>query len=410
MKNYLPGYYLRSLRNRPLVEIDAEEISSTIQVHQYEVLKTRKRKNLKAFEEMSKSNRMVNYLENKKVRPIEVPLVQEFIRNAIDEEQCVPETTEHEEFSLTQTLNSIPELSSSPNFGQEPSFHDKDFNFHDKEFSFQDKEPSIHDNVSKSGMFDPAQRNTTSFDLPLECPRVPKIQSPCASVSTQTIIYQERYPANESRLPKAFKAKLKKNLMNSLLKSPCYNSARLTGLSYSQPSTPKTPMFRSVLCATPRMQKRRNFGTPSLSQYIPFTPMLHEAVKLLDSIPERFEENVDLLNIIDDDTKPVEMVDKEIDSYNEVNDANVADYVLNIVNDYPIQEYREMFQKVPKVEFKKRKCQRAKPIFFEESEAFKEKKREKDRERRKKKKQTFERKSPLGTRRSNRKLRPPPRV
>ncbi|VDI65245.1 Hypothetical predicted protein [Mytilus galloprovincialis] len=259
-------------------------------------------------------------------------------------------------------------------------------------------------------MFDSAPRNTSSFDLPLECPRVPKIQSPCASVSTQTIIYQEKYPTNESHLPKAFKAKLKKNLMNSLLKSPCYNSARLTGLSYSQPSTPKTPMFRSVLCATPRMQKRRNFGTPSLSQYIPFTPMLHEAVKLLDSIPERFEENVDLLNIIDDDTKPVEMVDKEIDSYNEVNDANVADYVLNIVNDYPIQEYREMFQKVPKVEFKKRKCQRAKPIFFEESEAFKEKKRERDRERRKKKKQMFERKSPLGTRRSNRKLRPPPRV
>ncbi|CAG2191472.1 LPIN [Mytilus edulis] len=185
MKNYLPGYYLRSLRNRPLVEIDAEEISSTIQVHQYEVQKTRKRKNLKAFEEMSN---------------------QEFIRNAIDEEQCVPETIEKEEFSLTQTLNSIPELSSSPNFGQEPSFHDK--------------EPSIHDNVLKSGMFDSAPRNTTSFDLPLECPRVPTIQSPCASVI--------------------------------LIIKPVYS----------------------------------------------FTPMLYLAVKLLRQHSERFEENVDLLNII----------------------------------------------------------------------------------------------------------------
>lgn len=389
MKIYLPGYYLRSLRNRPLVEIDAEEISSTIQVHQYEVLKTRKRKNLKAFEEISKSNRMVNSLENKIIRPIEVPLVQEFIRNAVDEEQCVPETTENEEFSLTQTLNSIPEVSSSQNFGQEPS---------------------IHDNVLQSGMFDSASQKNTSFDLPSEYPRVPTIQSLYASVSTQTIIYQEVYPTNESHLPKAFKAKLKKNLMNSLLKSPCYNSARLTGLSYSQPSTPKTPMFRSVLCASPRMQKQRNISSPSLSQYVPFTPILHEAVRLLDSIPEKCEENVDLLNIIDDDTKPVEMVDKEIDMYNEVNDANVADYVLNIVNDYPIQEYREIFQKVPKVEFKKRKCQRAKPVFFEESEAFKEQKRKRDRERRKKRKQMFENKSPLGTRRSNRKLRPPPKV
>jgi hypothetical protein len=32
MKIYLPGYYLRSLRNQPLVEIDAEEVNTTIQV------------------------------------------------------------------------------------------------------------------------------------------------------------------------------------------------------------------------------------------------------------------------------------------------------------------------------------------------------------------------------------------
>lgn len=40
------------------------------------------------------------------------------------------------------------------------------------------------------------------------------------------------------------------------------------------------------------------YSTPSLNQYMPFTPMLHEAVKLLDRIPERCEENIDLLNII----------------------------------------------------------------------------------------------------------------
>jgi hypothetical protein len=40
------------------------------------------------------------------------------------------------------------------------------------------------------------------------------------------------------------------------------------------------------------------YSTPSLNQYMPFTPMLHEAVKLLDSIPERYEDNIDLLKII----------------------------------------------------------------------------------------------------------------
>ena len=51
--------------------------------------------------------------------------------------------------------------------------------------------------------------------------------------------------------------------------------------------------------------------------------------------------------LIDDDTKPVEMVDKELDLYSEVNDANVADYVLNIANDYPVQYETSTFQKVP---------------------------------------------------------------
>lgn len=47
----------------------------------------------------------------------------------------------------------------------------------------------------------------------------------------------------------------------------------------------------------------------------------------------------------------------------------------------------------------RRKCHRAKPVFLEESEAFKEQKRQKDRERRKKRKLMFDNKSPLGTRR-----------
>lgn len=52
-----------------------------------------------------------------------------------------------------------------------------------------------------------------------------------------------------------------------------------------------------------------------------------------------------ILCVTDDDSKPVELVDKELDIYNEVNDANVVDYVLNMVNDYPMQE-QPQFQKV----------------------------------------------------------------
>lgn len=59
-----------------------------------------------------------------------------------------------------------------------------------------------------------------------------------------------------------------------------------------------------------------------------------------------------------------------------------------------------IFFKVPNIESnQRRKCHRAKPVFLEESEAFKEQKHIKDRERRKKRKLMFENKSPLGTRR-----------
>ena len=59
-----------------------------------------------------------------------------------------------------------------------------------------------------------------------------------------------------------------------------------------------------------------------------------------------------------------------------------------------------IFFKVSNIESnQRRKCHRAKPVFLEESEAFKEQQRQKDRERRKKRKILFENKSPLGTRR-----------
>jgi hypothetical protein len=59
-------------------------------------------------------------------------------------------------------------------------------------------------------------------------------------------------------------------------------------------------------------------------------------LKRLYDIPDFIEDTIILFNLL-----------IELDLYSEVNDANVADYVLNIANDYPVQYETSTFQKVP---------------------------------------------------------------
>lgn len=200
-----------------------------LQVHQIEVQQTRKRKNLRLFEQLSSQNKLLTEQKKKSTsNPIGVPLVQEFIRESNGEEISTKENADAC-ISLLQTKN-------------------------EQESSTQGQS-NDHSPVSdhQSSIIDPI------FSQPLlvktECQKVTSIQVP---LSSSTSSYPAFYSTSESRLPKAFKAKLKKNLINSALKTPKINPVRITNLSYSQPSTPKTPLFRSFICATPRIQKSNN--------------------------------------------------------------------------------------------------------------------------------------------------------
>lgn len=195
---------------------------------------------MKVFEELSRSNRAIKNVADKMIRtgPVKVPpLVQEFIRDTSKEVLSQP--TDFEDFSLTQALNRISEVNMSDNFKHNIDFQQQKF----------DSKPNTC--------------TLSSTSVTLGCQRIQTMQAPYSSnvfmsVPKPTVFYQGTLPASESHLPKKFKAKLRKNLRDSIMKSPNFNVVRMTGLSYSQPSTPKTPMDRSLLCGTPRLQKRIN--------------------------------------------------------------------------------------------------------------------------------------------------------
>lgn len=196
---------------------------------------------MKVFEELSRSNRAIKNVADKMIRTGTVkvpPLVQEFIRDTTKDVSSQP--TDFEDFSLTQALNKISEEKMSENFKHNIDFQQQKF----------DSKPNTC--------------TLSSASVTLGCQRIQTTHSAhyssniFMSVPKPTVFYQGTLPASESHLPKKFKAKLRKNLRDSIMKSPNFNVVRMTGLSYSQPSTPKTPMDRSLLCGTPRLQKRIN--------------------------------------------------------------------------------------------------------------------------------------------------------
>ncbi|XP_033733902.1 uncharacterized protein LOC117323023 [Pecten maximus] len=200
----------------------------------------------------------------------------------------------------------------------------------------------------------------------------------------------------------------------SLLQTPRIKNVKLINMSYSQPSTPKINFNQShqMPYQTPSLLNR-NVNWPSVQTFdIPLTPLLNDPLNVFevksgnqDIFP------LDILQMIDDDTKPVESVDKELHRYTDVtlSDLNVADYLLDIAEDYSttntITTIAQVSQQnTPDKLNTKRKCRRAKPVNYEESLVYKRQKKERDRKMRQKRKESFN-KQPIGLRRSQRKTK-----
>lgn len=143
---------------------------------------------------------------------------------------------------------------------------------------------------------------------------------------------------------------------------------------------------------------------------VPFTPLLNEAMTLLDDKQhvKLSSDFPDILQLIDDDSKPVEMVDKQIHVDTDTNiplcDSTVVDYLLDISNDYTDQQVTNTVkeQKQPEEPLVKRKCRRAKPISYEESLVYHEQKKQREKECRQQRKERFKQKSSQGSRKSSR--------
>ncbi|XP_021363442.1 uncharacterized protein LOC110456804 isoform X2 [Mizuhopecten yessoensis] len=125
----------------------------------------------------------------------------------------------------------------------------------------------------------------------------------------------------------------------SLLQTPILKDVKLINMSYSQPSTPKVNFNRThqMPYQTPCLLNR-NVNWPSLQNLdVPLTPLLNDPLNVFEVKPGSQDFfPLDILQMIDDDTKPVESVDKELHRYTDVtlSDLNVADYLLDIAEDY----------------------------------------------------------------------------
>ncbi|XP_069116039.1 uncharacterized protein [Argopecten irradians] len=202
----------------------------------------------------------------------------------------------------------------------------------------------------------------------------------------------------------------------SLLHTPRIRNVKLINMSYSQPSTPKINISErnQMPYQTPSLINR-NVNWPSVQNFdIPLTPLLNDPLNVFEVKPGSQDTfPLDILQMIDDDTKPVESVDKELHRYTDVtlSDFNVADYLLDIAEDYSSTNKFTTTVQVSEIQHKspdklntKRKCRRAKPVSYEESLVYKKQKKEKDRERRQKRKESFNKQS-VGQRRSQRRTR-----
>ncbi|XP_060074652.1 uncharacterized protein LOC132554365 [Ylistrum balloti] len=200
----------------------------------------------------------------------------------------------------------------------------------------------------------------------------------------------------------------------SLLQTPRLKNIKLINMSYSQPSTPKIGinLSKQMPNQTPSFVNR-NVNWPSMQNMdIPLTPLLNDPLNVFESKTESQDIfPLDILQIIDDDTKPVESMDKELHRYTDVtlSDLNVADYLLDIAEDYSsninsIAQVPQEQKNSPDKLITKRKCRHAKPVCYEESLVYKKQKKERDRQRRQKRKESFNKQS-IGLRRSQRKTK-----
>ncbi|XP_046551877.1 uncharacterized protein LOC124261593 isoform X2 [Haliotis rubra] len=193
---------------------------------------------------------------------------------------------------------------------------------------------------------------------------------------------------------------------------------RLVNLSFSQPSTPKTPaIYRH--CATGYAA-----ATPCLPQnitdnfsgdgFVIATPVVLSALDNLHTITS-FGENVpDILDFIDDDSHDVRAVDEHIRQHTDVdlNDNNVVDYLLGITEEIINSEAKVMktrqqpqvwvHEDPPLRRMTRRRYLHSKAITAEEEKSLRKLRKKREKERRKERKELFK-KETRGTRRSNRK-------
>ncbi|XP_046355824.2 uncharacterized protein LOC124134822 isoform X1 [Haliotis rufescens] len=204
---------------------------------------------------------------------------------------------------------------------------------------------------------------------------------------------------------------------------------RLVNLSFSQPSTPKTPAiyrhYQTGYAATPCLPQNitDKYSFPELTCYsfpgdgfvIP-TPMVLSALDSLHAVGP-FGENVpDILDFIDDDSHDMRAIDEHIRQHGRVdlNDNNVVDYLLGITEDTIKPEAKAIERpRQPQVwthvdddqplrRMTRRRYLHSKVITAEEEKSLRKLKKKRDKERRKERKDLFK-KETKGTRRSNRK-------
>ncbi|XP_067682365.1 uncharacterized protein [Haliotis asinina] len=202
---------------------------------------------------------------------------------------------------------------------------------------------------------------------------------------------------------------------------------RLVNLSYSQPSTPKTPGVNrhyptghATPCPPQNITDKYYFPdlnchTFSGDGFIIATPMVLSALDNLHAIAP-FGENVpDILDFIDDDSHNVMAVDEHIGQPTDVdlNDNNVVDYLLGISEEISSeataiktpqqpQVWTRVHQDPPLRRMTRRRYLHSKVITAEEEKSLRKLRKKREKERRKERKELFK-KETRGTRRSNRK-------
>ncbi|KAL3875295.1 hypothetical protein ACJMK2_038216 [Sinanodonta woodiana] len=199
-------------------------------------------------------------------------------------------------------------------------------------------------------------------------------------------------------------------------KTPPRGSNRLINLSYSQPSTPKTPCPKLILeHPTPCINTQLSQCT--VQDFVPCTPMIINPLHVfmtpsLHNFTTSSKEYPDILELIDDDQSQIDSLDRQINMYTDVelSDETVVDYLLNVTYPEPIklQEETTPTRLQPPVEDEekfreKKKGRHTKVLTFEEREILKRIQKEREKERRKERKHKFERKESTAARRSTRK-------